>query len=120
MFIKKPWSDNCNSCHNTDGFKPATKFDHSTTAFKLTGAHQQVQCIGCHKIETKNRKQFQAFKKIPFQNCNSCHKDVHQGSFGTNCSSCHETSSFKQINKSAFDHSKTKFPSNRKTQICRL
>ena len=27
-----------------------------------------------------------------------------------NCSSCHETSSFKQINKSAFDHSRTKFP----------
>ena len=61
-------------------------------------------------METKNGKQFQAFKNIPFQNCNSCHKDVHKGSFGANCSSCHETSSFKQINKSAFDHSKTKFP----------
>ena len=86
------------------------KFDHSTAAFKLTGAHHKVECIGCHKIENKNGKKYQAFKNIPFQNCNSCHKDVHQGSFGQNCSSCHETSSFKQINKAAFDHSRTKFP----------
>ena len=61
-------------------------------------------------METKNGKQFQVFKNIPFQNCNSCHKDVHKGSFGQNCSSCHVTISFKQINKSAFDHSKTNFP----------
>jgi hypothetical protein len=107
---QKTLGENCSNCHNTEAFKPAAKFNHSTAAFKLTGAHQKVECIGCHKIENKNGKQFQAFKNIPFQNCNSCHKDVHQGSFGPNCSSCHETSSFKQINKSAFDHSKTKFP----------
>ena len=102
--------DNCTGCHNTDAFKPATKFDHATAAFKLTGAHLKVECIGCHKIEDKNGKKYQAFKNIPFQNCNSCHKDVHQGSFGQNCISCHQTSSFKKINTSAFDHSRTKFP----------
>jgi hypothetical protein len=107
---QKTLGDNCSKCHNTEAFKPAANFDHSTSAFKLTGAHQKVECISCHKMETKNGKQFQTFKNIPFQNCNSCHKDVHNGSFGSKCSSCHETSSFKQINKSAFDHSKTKFP----------
>ena len=109
-YHQKTLGDNCNNCHNNDAFKPAAKFDHSTAAFKLSGAHIKVECIGCHKIESKNGKQYQAFKNIPFQNCNSCHKDVHQGSFGQNCSSCHETSSFKQINKAAFDHSRTKFP----------
>lgn len=109
-YHQKTLGDNCNSCHNNDAFKPAIKFDHSTAAFKLTGAHQKVECIGCHKTEMKNGKEFQTFNGIPFQNCNSCHKDVHNGSFGQNCSSCHITASFKQINNSAFDHSRTKFP----------
>lgn len=109
-FHQKALGDNCVNCHNTEAFKPAIKFDHSMAAFKLTGAHQQVQCVGCHKIETKNGKEFQTFKGIPFQNCNSCHQDVHKGSFGQNCSSCHVTTSFKQINSAMFDHSRTKFP----------
>lgn len=109
-YHQKTLGVNCSSCHNTETFKPAAKFDHSTAAFKLTGAHQKVQCISCHKIEMKNGKEFQTFKGIPFQNCISCHKDVHNGSFGQNCSSCHVTASFKQINSAAFDHSRTKFP----------
>jgi hypothetical protein len=109
-YHQKTLGENCINCHNTDSFKPAVKFDHSTAAFKLTGAHQKVECIGCHKIEMKNGKEFQTFKGIPSQNCNSCHKDVHNGSFGQNCSSCHVTASFKQINNAAFDHSRTKFP----------
>lgn len=109
-YHQKTLGESCTYCHNTDAFKPAAKFDHSTADFKLTGAHQKVECIGCHKIQNKNGKQFQVFKNIPFQNCNSCHKDVHNGSFGQNCSSCHVTVSFKQINNSVFDHSRTKFP----------
>ncbi len=107
---QKTLSDNCSDCHNTEAFKPAAKFDHSKAAFKINGAHINVECIGCHKIDEQSGKKYQAFKNISFQNCDACHKDVHQGSFGQNCSSCHETSSFKQINKSAFDHSRTKFP----------
>jgi hypothetical protein len=107
---QKSLGDNCGKCHNTEAFKPAAKFDHSQADFKLTGAHVKVECVGCHKIETKNGKQYQVFKKVPFNNCNSCHKDVHNGSFGQNCSSCHQTSSFKQINNSAFDHNRTNFP----------
>lgn len=109
-YHQKTLGENCSNCHNTESFKPAVKFDHANAAFKLTGEHMQVDCAGCHKIETKNGKKYQAFKNIPFQNCNSCHKDVHQGNFGQNCSSCHVTASFKQINNSMFDHSRTKFP----------
>ena len=107
---QKTLGDNCSSCHNTEAFKPAAKFDHSNAVYKLTGAHTKVECMGCHKIEEKNGKKYQAFKNIPFQNCNSCHKDPHKGSFGQNCSGCHQTSSFKQLITGSFDHSKTKFP----------
>ena len=107
---QKTLGDDCSKCHNTEAFKPAVKFDHSTASYKLTGAHQQVECIGCHKVENRDGKKYQAFKGISFQNCNSCHKDVHNGSFGANCASCHQTTSFHQINKSAFDHNKTNFP----------
>jgi hypothetical protein len=107
---QKTLSDNCGECHNTESFRPAAKFDHSEAKFRLTGSHQKVECIGCHKVETNNGKKYQAFKGIPFQNCNSCHTDVHKGSFGKNCSSCHQTASFHQINHAAFDHSRTKFP----------
>ena len=107
---QKTLSDNCSTCHSTDAFKPAVKFDHSTADYKLTGAHQKVECISCHKIEKRNGKDFKVFKNIPHENCNSCHTDVHKGSFGQNCSSCHQTTSFHQINQSAFNHDKTKFP----------
>lgn len=109
-YHQKTLGENCSSCHNSESFKPAIKFDHSSAAFKLTGAHQKVECSGCHKIQNKNGKEFQTFKGIPFQNCNSCHKDVHNGSFGQNCSGCHQTSSFRQLLTGSFDHSKTKFP----------
>lgn len=109
-YHQKTLGENCSNCHNIESFKPADKFDHATASFKLTGAHTKVECLGCHKMDTKNGKKYQAFKNIPFQNCNSCHKDVHAGSFGTNCSSCHQTSSFKTINNSNFDHSRTQFP----------
>jgi len=109
-YHQKSLGDNCTTCHNTEAFKPAVKFDHSTAAFTLTGAHLQVECTGCHKIEEKNGKKYQLFKSINFQNCNSCHKDAHSGRFGLNCKTCHQTTSFSQINKSAFDHNRTNFP----------
>ncbi len=30
---------NCGNCHSNDSFKPATKFDHNTAKFRLTGLH---------------------------------------------------------------------------------
>ena len=100
----------CSSCHVTDTFKPASKFNHDSSNFKLTGLHLKVECIECHPIEDKKGKKFQKFKGIDFANCNSCHKDVHKGRFGDDCQSCHVTSSFKSINKNAFEHEKTDYP----------
>ena len=103
-------SSNCSSCHNTEKFRPAGGFDHNKAAFKLIGAHKNVECIKCHPVEERNGKNFQKFKGIAFNSCSSCHKDVHNGKFGLNCQNCHNENSFHQINQSAFDHNKTNFP----------
>jgi nitrate/TMAO reductase-like tetraheme cytochrome c subunit len=102
--------NNCGSCHNTISFKPAAKFDHSSAAFRLTGAHEKVECIKCHLKEKRNGKDFQVFKGVVFESCESCHHDFHKGKFGKECKNCHSTSSFKDINKKEFDHNKTNFP----------
>jgi hypothetical protein len=103
-------SANCLDCHDNETFKPAKKFDHTRAKFQLAGKHQEVLCISCHKIGTKNEKKFQEFKGIKFDNCSSCHKDVHNNKFGPNCSQCHTEQSFSQVKGVLnFDHSKTDF-----------
>lgn len=100
----------CSSCHTTEKFKSAEKFDHNNARFKLAGSHQKVDCAKCHPFEKKNNKKFQKFKNISFSSCQSCHTDVHKGKFGGDCQSCHNTSSFHNIAQGTFDHSKTNFP----------
>jgi hypothetical protein len=104
-------SPTCTNCHNPYEFKPATLFSHSKTRFILNGQHQQVVCIKCHPVITKNGAQFQQFAGIQYQVCASCHADPHQNKFGQNCSQCHSEASFHTIKGIAnFDHSKTDFP----------
>jgi hypothetical protein len=89
----------CADCHTPDGWTPA-KFDHNLAAFKLEGRHTDVPCASCHV-----NKQF---KGTP-ADCYSCHQrdDNHNGKFGTDCSACHDPSSWDQVN---FDHNRTNFP----------
>ena len=89
----------CASCHNTSGWKNVS-FDHGKTSFPLTGAHINSQCKACHINGI--------YKGTP-KDCYSCHaaKDAHNGQFGTVCSACHTTSSWKNV---TFDHGNTAFP----------
>ena len=103
-------SANCTDCHDYTAFKPARKFDHNKAKFQLTGKHQEVPCISCHKTEAKNGQKFQEFKGIKFGNCSDCHQDVHLNKFGQNCTQCHTEQSFSIIKGvQTFDHSKTDF-----------
>ncbi len=103
--------ENCLSCHTMDDFKKAPKFDHKNAKFQLTGAHTTVSCVSCHAKTTKNNQPFQNFKGIKHAKCLDCHKDHHQGKFGTDCTKCHTNTSWKSIKTSGgFDHSKTNFP----------
>ncbi|RMD50596.1 MAG: cytochrome C [Ignavibacteria bacterium] len=110
-------SDDCASCHNTQSFRPAPKFDHNNAQFKLTGKHIDTDCLKCHKKTSRNNKEFQQFKNLKFASCENCHKDPHRGNFGKNCEGCHTTESFHIIrNQKNFNHDKTKFPLKGKHQ----
>ncbi|MBZ5654257.1 MAG: hypothetical protein LAO56_03155 [Acidobacteriia bacterium] len=99
---------NCQNCHTTVGWSPAN-FDHSTTAFPLTGQHTTPPraCTDCHVNNNYN---------ITVTTCVSCHltdfnnttNPSHvQGSFPQTCQTCHTTSAWAPAN---FDHSTTNFP----------
>lgn len=99
----------CTNCHNQNGFSPAPGFNHATAAFKLTGAHARVDCSRCHMSTTRNGKQFTVFKGVQFASCTNCHKDIHNGKFGNNCTDCHSTDNFRNVKLNGFDHDKTGF-----------
>jgi hypothetical protein len=116
-------SATCTNCHGMDSFKPAVAFDHNKAKFQLVGKHLTVECLKCHKVETKEGKQFQKFTGISYSNCTSCHNDVHKDKFGQNCKECHNEESFHAVAGMAdFDHSKTNFKLEDKHQVvaCKL
>ena len=101
---------NCASCHTEAGWKPATKFNHATAQFSLTGAHASVACEKCHTTVAAP-KPYVKYAGIAFGKCSDCHADPHHGAFKSSCESCHNTASWKQVKLTeGFDHSKTAFP----------
>ncbi|MBI3193341.1 MAG: hypothetical protein HYZ34_02615, partial [Ignavibacteriae bacterium] len=98
-------SYDCTLCHTTSVWKPST-FEHSATAFPLTGKHFTTECQACHKNGNYN---------LTYSNCVQCHQTDfqqatnpnHQTSgFNQNCQSCHSTSNWETT---TFDHSTTIF-----------
>lgn len=94
----------CRKCHteHQGPFHPITdlaSFDHSYTAFPLTGRHRDVSCAACHVN--------QVYKGTP-STCVACHKEPasHVGRFSSDCASCHNTFTWKDA---IFEHS---FPLN--------
>jgi predicted CXXCH cytochrome family protein len=71
----------CGSCHTPANWQTIS-FDHSTTKFALTGAHERQECASCHVDQT--------WKNLA-TDCASCHAkdDVHKGALGKDCASCH-------------------------------
>lgn len=99
----------CSKCHNVEGWKGATQFDHSKTRYPLTGLHSKVECEKCHKPDTLGGPA--RYKDMRFDACSACHIDPHHGEFKKACDSCHTTSGWKTLLPGFdFDHSKTKYP----------
>lgn len=101
------FSMDCQNCHNTSVWQPAT-FNHNTnTTFPLTGAHIGVACVSCHT---------NGYTTIP-TTCVSCHLANYNATtnpnhatakFSTDCQSCHTTSAWIP---STFNHNtNTSFP----------
>ena len=108
----------CTNCHSQDAWKPASNFDHTRTAFPLTGRHQSVGCQKCHAPQAGSTAP--RYKGLSFSACENCHQDPHRGAFQEaafrgRCESCHTTGGWKALRtESGFDHQRTKFPLNGK------
>ncbi len=95
----------CQTCHSTKAWNDLTRFDHSTTAFPLVGAHRATACIDCHKPPNLETTLVHVnFKAAPTK-CQECHEEAHGGQFAKNgvtaCAECHSSSRWKP---STFDH----------------
>lgn len=83
------YPQNCEMCHNTTIWTQ-TDFNHASTNFPLTGAHQNTNCSDCHQGGYTNTP----------MNCVDCHNQDFQNSvnpshttlaLSTDCISCHTT-----------------------------
>jgi predicted CXXCH cytochrome family protein len=116
----------CHSDHNGVDFSllhwdPTPKgFDHSKTGYTLDGKHVGVTCRSCHQAShvaapwrplLVSKDVNTTWLGMP-TDCIGCHKDEHQGRFGTNCAQCHSTADWKntRLDTQNFDHSKTQYP----------
>ncbi len=89
--IAAKFPTDCQVCHSTGAWTPAS-FNHSLTAFALTGKHITTPCASCH-INGR-------YAGTP-KDCYSCHQAAFQtttnpnhiaAKFPTDCSQCHTTS----------------------------
>ncbi len=104
----------CAKCHNTLDWKRAGRdYDHQQARFLLTGAHQQVDCIKCHKIDELRTPKVWQLTGMAYDQCGHCHSDQHQGAYGSTCETCHSTRDWIK-NLKPFDHSQTKYPTTGK------
>jgi hypothetical protein len=95
----KAWGSHCMACHDgTDRFSPE-RFSHDSTRFALTGAHERLDCAGCHQgaravVDLRGAS----------RECVGCHQrdDAHRGDYGTDCRACHGTVAWKPT---SFRHS---------------
>ena len=93
----------CALCHDPSGWEIAIDtftFDHDTTAFPLSGVHQEVDCKSCHTDFV--------FKGTSTE-CIDCHLDIHQMSVGNQCARCHDSNSWLVFNTQEI-HEQNGFP----------
>jgi NMD protein affecting ribosome stability and mRNA decay len=102
------FSQTCNLCHNTASWANGS-FNHSLTAFPLSGMHTVPprQCTDCHVNNNY---------KLTSTACATCHLKDYQATtnpshvtsnFPQTCGSCHNTTSWLNA---TFNHNSTRFP----------
>jgi hypothetical protein len=116
----------CHSDHNGVNFNllhwdPTPKgFDHAKTGFVLNGKHSAVTCRNCHlpkniasaqRARLTNKDLSRTWMGLS-PSCVTCHEDKHNGRFGQECKTCHNTTDWKNttVSKETFDHSRTRYP----------
>lgn len=105
-----------NGCRSHITRLDRASFDHAAlTGFSLQGKHSSLMCENCHKAELvgvqageiKMKDLNRSFLGLPTA-CAVCHKDVHNGELGANCTGCHTQEAWKPA--PGFDHRRTSYP----------
>ncbi|MCK6544896.1 hypothetical protein L6R52_03450 [Myxococcota bacterium] len=99
--------ETCDGCHvdGGPGWKQIQFAHDKKTKLPLTGRHQEIACVDCHR----NREP-KGFERFETSTCADCHRhqEAHCGQFGLeNCERCHIRGGDKT---SKFDHAVTRFP----------
>jgi hypothetical protein len=115
----------CSSCHPDhagrdfalvkwpEGSKE--RFDHAKAGWALEGKHTRLTCQKCHTTELRvspiaalaPKRSSPGWTGLE-STCASCHEDVHSGSLGKECQSCHNVAGWSPAPR--FDHAKTDYP----------
>ena len=93
----------------------ARQFDHARAGFGLDGKHAGLACEKCHTADLRVStaatlgppRTTQAWTGLE-TSCASCHRDVHRGSLGRDCTSCHTAQAWSPATK--FDHAQSRYP----------
>jgi len=103
--VTNQFDQDCATCHSTTAWSPAD-FDHTLTAFPLTGAHVLQDCQACHA---------DGYNNTPTE-CFACHEDDFNtttdpphgaAGFPQTCAECHNTTAWEPAN---WDHDAGYFP----------
>lgn len=83
----------CETCHSTGAFRIPGYIHRNASRLTgfFAGAHARQACASCHP-RTNGPFPAGAGPAIAFTvqtRCTGCHTDVHRGSLGTDCASCH-------------------------------
>ncbi len=97
----------CESCHGPEEWSPPVfalgRFDHTDpdqVDYVLSGAHEPVDCVGCH-IDA-------LFVPTASDACTDCHRSKHRAdAFDARCEDCHEVVDNWRVR--GFDHTLTGF-----------
>lgn len=96
----------CSMCHQGTGWQTMVEdfeFDHEAeTGVALVGAHERAQCLRCHN----DRGPVAVFQA---QGCAGCHEDIHIGTLGGDCTSCHGQETWRPEGMVEL-HQRTRFP----------
>jgi hypothetical protein len=108
QFSTRVRGDDCEACHDVDGFVPARygAAEHARSRFPLSGAHLALPCIACHRDAPMPDGATARSFVFGDMRCEACHEDPHAGQFTAaapekQCNDCHRTAAWREL---AFDH----------------
>lgn len=81
------FGEDCTACHNPEVSFRQARFDHSSTRFPLTGAHNELGCNSCHRLLPASSSE------VTFESsdrCGLCHRSAHSARMSS-CTPCHTT-----------------------------